>query len=243
MLVIDDEADARDLLRRHLERAGYEVIDASTGADGLALARTRRPEAITLDVMMPGMDGWTVLHELKTDPATATVPVIMVSMLRNHEMGYALGAVEYLAKPVEPGRLSAILEQIGAARASQVLVVDDDESSRQMLVRMLEKDRFRTVQAENGSVALERMATELPSLILLDLMMPVMDGFGFLAAVAQHPEYREVPVVVVTAKALTPEERRMLGSRVNQVVEKGAIDRDRLMSDIAEFIGRRSTKP
>jgi CheY-like chemotaxis protein len=124
-----------------------------------------------------------------------------------------------------------------------VLVVDDDEASRQVLVRMLEKDRFRTVQAENGSVALERMATELPSLILLDLMMPVMDGFGFLQAVAQHPEYREIPIVVVTAKDLTPEERRMLGSRVDQVVEKGAIDRDRLLSDIAEFIGRRAAKP
>jgi CheY-like chemotaxis protein len=242
VLVIDDEADARDLLRRHLEKAGYDVIEAATGAEGLALARERRPEAITLDVMMPGMDGWTVLNELKADPATATVPVIMVSMLRNHELGYALGAVEYLSKPVEPGRLSAILEQIGAARASHVLVVDDDEASRQVLVRMLEKDRFRSVQAENGSVALERMATELPSLILLDLMMPVMDGFGFLAAVSQHPEYREVPVVVVTAKDLTPEERRLLGSRVNQVVEKGAIDRDRLLSDIAEFIGRRATK-
>lgn len=243
VLVIDDEADARDLLRRHLEKTGYEVIEASTGAEGLALARQRRPEAITLDVMMPGMDGWTVLNELKADPATAAVPVIMVSMLRNHELGYALGAVEYLSKPVEPGRLSAILEQIGAARASHVLVVDDDEASRQVLVRMLEKDHIRTAQAENGSVALERMATELPSLILLDLMMPVMDGFGFLHAVAQHPEYREIPVVVVTAKDLTPEERRMLGSRVDQVVEKGAIDRDRLLSDIAEFIGRRATKP
>lgn len=243
VLVIDDEADARDLLRRHLEKAGYEVIDASTGADGLALARERRPVAITLDVMMPGMDGWTVLNELKADPATTSVPVIMVSMLRNHELGYALGAVEYLSKPVEPGRLSAILEQIGAAHASHVLVVDDDEASRQVLVRMLEKDRIRTVQAENGSVALERMATERPSLILLDLMMPVMDGFGFLSAVAQHPEYREIPVVVVTAKDLTPEERRMLGSRVDQVVEKGAIDRDRLLADIAEFIGRRAAKP
>ncbi len=243
VLVIDDEADARDLLRRHLEKAGYEVIEAATGAEGLALARERRPEAITLDVMMPGMDGWTVLNELKADPATATVPVIMVSMLRNHELGYALGAVEYLSKPVEPGRLSAILEQIGASRTSHVLVVDDDESSRQVLVRMLEKDRFRTVQAENGSVALERMATELPSLIMLDLMMPVMDGFGFLAAIAQRAEYREIPVVVVTAKDLTHEERQFLGNRVDQVVQKGAIDRDRLLSDIAEFIGRRATKP
>jgi len=242
VLVIDDEADARDVLRRHLDKAGYEVLVASSGAEGLALARARRPAAITLDVMMPGMDGWTVLNELKADAVTGSIPVIMVSMLRNHELGYALGAVEYLSKPVEPSRLTAMLEQVGAARAAHVLVVDDDESSRQVLVRMLEKDRFRTVQAENGSVALERMATELPSLILLDLMMPVMDGFGFLAAVAQHPQFREIPVVVVTAKDLTMEERLMLGNRVDQVVEKGAIDREQLLSDIAAFIGRRTAK-
>ncbi len=242
VLVIDDDVDARTLLQRKLEKIGYEVLCAADGIEGMALARSRTPDAITLDVMMPGKDGWTVLSELKADPLTSSIPIIMVSMLQNSEMGYALGAVEYLTKPIDHERLVAILDKFRSARASHVLVVDDDETSRHLLIRMLEKENYRTSEAENGSVALERVAADTPSLILLDLMMPVMDGFGFLAAISRDPAYRDIPVVVVTAKDLTRDDRDALSGRVDQVIAKGAIDRDKLLTEISELIAR-TTNP
>lgn len=238
ILIIDDDADARDLLRRQLEKAGYEVAAAASGEEGLQMARTLKPTAITLDVMMPGMDGWSVLTALKTDALTSSIPVIMVTMVQDRQMGFSLGAAEFLTKPVDQPKLASILTRMCGELASLVMVVEDDANNREILVRMLERQGYRTVEAENGQIALDLIAEEVPSLILLDLMMPVLDGFEFLAALRKNSSHGKIPVVVVTAKDLSQAERDEIQGSVEQVILKGAVERDKLLSEIAELIAQ-----
>jgi PAS domain S-box-containing protein len=225
VLVIDDEATARELVARSLEREGLRVVAAASGAAGLEAARTLRPDVITLDVMMPGMDGWTVLAALKGDPALAAIPVVMLSVADEQRLGFALGAAEYLTKPIERERLAAVLRRYSArprpaGAAHHVLVVEDDGDVRRVLRRTLESEGWAVGEAENGRVALERMAQRVPDLILLDLMMPEMNGFEFLEALRERAAWRDVPVVVITAKELSDEERRRLNGDVERVVTK-----------------------
>src|SRR5829696_9097078 len=182
VLVIDDEATVRDLLERFLSKQGFNVVSADGGEEGLRLAGELRPDVITLDVMMPGMDGWAVLAALKADPDVSDIPVIMLTMLDDKNVGYALGAAEYLTKPIERQRLVSLLEKYRHDHSPfNILIVEDDPSSRRTLRQMLENESFQVVEAENGRVALEHVARSRPSLILLDLMMPKMDGFEFVA--------------------------------------------------------------
>ncbi|MDX2079471.1 MAG: response regulator [Terrimicrobiaceae bacterium] len=240
ILIIDDDPDSLDLLARNLRKAGYEVLTAGTGIDGLRIAREHKPAAITLDVMMPGMDGWTVLTSLKSDPATADIPVLMVTMLQQSDMGYSLGASEFLTKPVEPKRLVDLLRKHAVLPSAPVLIVDDDAENRALLRRLIEREGFVADEAENGSVALERLAARLPAVVLLDLMMPVMDGFAFLESVRQTPAFQKIPVIVITAKDLTENDLTLLRGRVEQVVQKGAIDRDTLLRQIETLLSRTS---
>ena len=232
VLVIDDDPDATDLLKRNLSKSGYEVVVANSGPAGLEIARKMQPAAITLDVMMPGMDGWSVLTTLKSDPLTARIPVIMVTMLQDRQLGFTLGASEFLTKPVNQDKLRSILAKYCGGAAASILVVEDDPGNRQLLCRQLEKEGLAYEEAENGSIALERIAAAKPGLILLDLMMPVMDGFEFLAILRHNPAYRDIPVVVITAKDLTQEDRERLTGSVNQIIQKGAVDREKLLKDI-----------
>lgn len=240
VLIIDDDPDATDLLARHLTKAGYDVLKAHSGSEGLQLARDQKPAAITLDVMMPGMDGWTVLTALKSDAATADIPVLIVTMLQESEMGFSLGAAEFLTKPVEQKRLTGLLRKHAAVPAAHVLIVDDDGENRALLRRFVEREGFSVEEAENGAVGLERLAARTPAVILLDLMMPVMDGFAFLESLRQMPAFQAVPVIVITAKDLTEHDRSILRGRVEQIVQKGAIDRDSLLKQIASLIDRTS---
>ena len=236
VLVIDDDLGAVDILQRKLEKLGYAVISANNGATGIELARSRRPAAITLDVMMPGKDGWSVLSELKSDPQTSDIPIIIVSMVQDRELGYTLGAAEYLTKPIDQKKLVAVLMRFCGSGSAPVLVVEDDQASRELLVTLLEKQGHRVATAENGSVALARVSEEPPALILLDLMMPVMDGFAFLTALRTNPSFARIPVVVLTAKDLTAEERAILDGSVQQILQKGSVDRERLLAEIADAI-------
>jgi len=238
VLVIDDDADASDLLRRNLVKAGYDVLTAHDGETGIEIARRMKPAAITLDAVMPGMDGWAVLTKLKADPETAAIPVIMVTMTRDSEMGYSLGAAEFLTKPVDPTRLGDVLKRHCQSAAAPVLIVDDEPLNRELLARMLEREGYQTVEAVNGSDALEKIAIAAPSLILLDLMMPVMDGFAFLSALRRSPAFADVPVVIVTAKDLTDNDRALLRGSVEQILEKGAINRERLLREIGQLIAK-----
>jgi CheY-like chemotaxis protein/nitrogen-specific signal transduction histidine kinase len=237
VLVIDDDPNALDLIGRTLQGAGFRVVTASDGQEALHLARTLKPSAITLDVIMPGMDGWSVLEALKQDAATRDIPVIMVTMTDDKDMGAALGATDFLTKPVERKHLVALLERHGTPTAGRnVLVVDDNPEVRDMLRRALEQEGWKVSEAENGRVALERLAEAIPALILLDLMMPVMDGFQFVIELRQREAWRSIPVVVVTAKDVTDEDRRRLNGDVVGLIQKRGSGRDELLAEIRELV-------
>ncbi len=223
VLVIDDDPATRDLISRFLEREGFAVQTASDGASGLSLARELRPCAILLDVMMPGVDGWTVLATLKADLKLAAIPVIMVTGVNERSLAYSLGAADYLTKPVEWDRLRQLMERYRNEKPpAPILVVEDEALTRQRLSATLRKAGWEVVEAENGRVALERIAEGRPELVLLDLMMPEMDGDAFLREVHKHSEWRSIPVVVLTAKDISPEERTVLAERTARVIQKGS---------------------
>jgi len=238
VLVIDDDPTVLDLMERFLVKENFAVKTALTGQDGVALAKSLQPAAITLDVMMPGMDGWAVMRALKADPATAEIPVILVTITDNKEMGFALGASDYLTKPVDWNRLSTLMKRIGSAGDSQyVLVVEDESSTRQVLERSLKKEGWRAATAENGVVALREVSKAKPSLILLDLMMPEMDGFEFLNRLRHNPDWESIPVIIFTAKDLTPADRERLNGQVNDILQKGASSRAELLQQVRALIG------
>ncbi len=223
VLVIDDDAGVQDLMRRFLEKDGFHVLVASTGEEGLAMAKAHCPSVVTLDVMMPGVDGWATLAALKTDATTCNIPVVMITMVDDSGRGFALGATDYLTKPINWQVLASTLRHYSRSSSSDpVLIVDDDAEQRDLLTRQLTKTGRTVITASNGKEALERLAEVRPVLILLDLMMPVMDGFEFLAQLHRRDPDFDVPVIVVTAKEVTTDDAKRLNGRVTQVVQKGS---------------------
>ncbi len=243
VLVVDDDPAARDLVRRYLEREGYRVATAGDGETGLRLARELSPAAVTLDVLMPGLDGWSVLATLKADPELANVPVIMITILEEQPLGLALGASGHLTKPVERSQLLAVLSHHAGGRGAKVLVVEDDESTREFVRLTLEQEGCTVVEAENGRVGLERVAEDPPSLILLDLLMPEVDGFEFLEALRARPEGSDIPVVVVTAMELDDADRARLNGGVERILEKGETLQDELRVSIRQAVPEGSRSP
>ncbi len=230
ILVVDDDPNSRELLQRTLEGEGFAVVTAETGEEGLEKAREIQPSLITLDVLMPSMDGWSVLQEVKADPALEHIPVMMISIAGDKEMGYTLGAVECLTKPVDRDKLRHLARQYaGPAGGDHALVVDDDEGIRSLFRRALEDDGWTVTEAENGAVALEAVAVQPPDLVLLDLMMPVMDGFEFVMHYRKLEGCLQTPVIVVTAKDLDQSERENLLGGVERIVEKGALTKSQLL--------------
>jgi signal transduction histidine kinase/DNA-binding response OmpR family regulator len=235
VLVIDDEAVVRDVVGRYLERYGFEVIMAADGVEGLARARERRPAAITLDIVMPGLDGWTVLAALKGDPELADIPVVLVTIVDEKQRGYSLGVVEHLVKPVDRDRLVAILQQL-CGTAGHCLLVEDDDDTRSMMQRSLVAAGWTITEAANGRVAVAQMAERRPDAVVLDLVMPEMDGFEFLAALRARDEWRAVPVVVVTGRELTDADRRRLNGGVDRIIQKGGYGGDDLLREVADAL-------
>jgi len=239
VLVIDDDGPTRELVQRFLLKEGYQVEVAANGEDGLRKARQFKPHVITLDVMMPNLDGWQVLTMLKADLALTQIPVIMVTIVDNKNRGYALGAADYLTKPIERGQLLQMLTRHKlTATAAPVLVVEDDPATREMVQRMLEKEGWAVATAENGRIGLERVRERVPSLILLDLMMPEMDGFEFMTELRRQADWRAIPVIVVTAKELLPEDRQRLNGSVQAILQKGTHSRDVLLEEVREMVLR-----
>ncbi|WP_018868835.1 response regulator [Thioalkalivibrio sp. ALgr3] len=261
VLVIDDDASVRDLIRRSLATEGYEVTLATGGEEGLRLAREQRPDLITLDVMMPAMDGWAVMTALKNDPDTRDIPVIMLSMLRDRDMGFMLGAADYVTKPVERHYLlEAVGRQMpppcawgatpetcerspGCGCTCTVLVVEDDAETREMIRRQLDCEGSRVIEAEDGQSGLRRLEERdgRVDLILLDLMLPGMDGFAFLDQLQRHERWGEIPVLVLTARDLSAAERGRLLERVEDIFQKGAVSREDLLAAIHSHVDRHAS--
>jgi signal transduction histidine kinase/CheY-like chemotaxis protein/HAMP domain-containing protein len=239
VLVVDDDPAARDLLTTNLGREGYRTVQARSGDEALELARKLRPDAITLDVLMPKKDGWAVLGALKADPELCDIPVIMVTVAPDRGIGLSLGAAEVMTKPVDRGALTNLLRQL-LSGDGPILVVEDDLATRETVRHTVEKMGLTVAEATNGRLAIEWLEQNPPpALILLDLMMPEMDGFEFLDTFNSHADWRQVPVVVITAKQLTAAERGLLSGQTRSVIKRGAsIDSD-ITEAIRKAVGQR----
>ncbi len=231
VLVIDDEPAACEMFNRMLAREGVRCRAALDGESGLQLARELRPDLIMLDVLMPSTDGWAVLSRLKADPELAGIPVIMVSVTGNQAMGVALGASDFLVKPVDRDRLVRTLDKHLRSGERSILLVEDDATTRSMLRRLLERQGWSVSEAGNGREGLERVRASRPSLVLLDLMMPEMDGFAFIEALHAQGD-ASLPVVVLTAKELTRAEQQRLAGHVQNVIEKGSYTQAQLEQEV-----------
>jgi len=236
VLVVDDDATVRELVQRHLERSGFVVVTAGGGQEGLRLVRELRPAAVTLDIMMPDLDGWTVLAAMKGDPVLAATPVVLMSIVDQKNRGYALGAADYLVKPVDRAKLVETLTNICGPAAEKVLLVDDDEVVRRSVRQALEPIGWQVSEAEDGEVAVEALAAGRPDVIILDLMMPKMDGFEFLDELRGQPDWQGIPVVIITAKDLTDEDRNRLNGGVERIIQKS--DRDEMLRQLSREISK-----
>ncbi len=244
VLVVDDDATARELIAEQLKAEGFSVVTAAGGLEGLKLAKDLRPIAITLDVMMPDLDGWSVLAALRQDADLAEIPVIMITILDEHRRGVALGAAGYLTKPIDRERLHRMVSRFRAsARPTRVLLVDDDKDQRERLRGWLEGEQWAVQESGNGREALTRLQADKPDVILLDLMMPEMDGFAVVAALQKEPRWRDIPVIVITARDLDAKDRERLNSGVQSVLVKETfrpaelVERIRRLVQSKPFVG------
>jgi len=233
---VDDDATVRELVQRHLERSGFGVVIAGGGQEGLRLVRELRPAAVTLDIMMPDLDGWTVLAAIKGDPELAGIPVVLMSIVEQKNRGYALGAADYLVKPVDRTKLVETLTSICGSTAGKALLVDDDEIVRRSVRQALEPIGWKVTEAENGQVAVDAITAARPDVIILDLMMPKMDGFEFLDELRRRSDWQGIPVVVITAKDLTDEDRVRLNGGVERIIQKS--DRDEMLRQLSRELAK-----
>ena len=236
VLVIDDDPAVRDIFSRVLVSEGLRCITAADGHDGLSKAFAHHPDLIILDVLMPKVDGWSVLSSLKGNPRLASIPVIMQSVKDDRDLGFMLGASEYLVKPVDRKTLLNLLDKYTKSEEATILIIDDDEVTRRMVSRTLKKEGWNLVEAGSGEQGLMEIERKKPTAILLDLMMPGMDGFEFLETLHATPEGRQIPVVVLTSKDLTADDRLRLNGGVERILEKGALNRDRFLDEVRRVV-------
>jgi adenylate cyclase len=240
VLVIDDDLTARELIANHLRGAGFSVVTAAGGREGLKRAEELHPIAITLDVLMPDIDGWTVLAALRGNPELADIPVVMATITDDQQhKGMTLGAAGYLTKPIDRDRLIALLQPYQARiRRTCVLLVEDDQTQRERIRSWLEPQQWHVSEAENGRVALDRLAVEVPDIILLDLMMPEMDGFQLITALQAQPAWRRIPVIVITSLDLTAADRARLNSGVEGILLKDSFDPAQLVAIVRGYVAK-----
>jgi len=239
VLVIDDDPTVRQMMRRYLQREGFRVVTAADGEEGLRIAARIVPSVITLDVVMPEKDGWDVLRSLKSDPRLSSIPVVMLSIIDEKNKGYALGASDYVVKPVNRQQLVSVLEKYRMSDSTnRVLVVEDDPDTRRRLHSMLSEEGWEVDEAENGRVALDRLSDVQPNLILLDLMMPEMDGFEFLVELRNNQPRKTIPVIVVTGADLSEADHRNLNGGVEKILKKSAYSREELFEEVRAVVAQ-----
>jgi PAS domain S-box-containing protein len=233
VLIIDDNATAREALQKLLNHKGFRAEAAATGEEGLRLAHELHPVVIMLDAVMPGMDGLAVLRTLKADPELMNIPVVLFTgMADDRREAFRLGASDYVLKPIDPDRLTSILRRYCGSADRRALVVDDDADLRQRLRSLLMREGWEVDEAADGREALASLAKQLPGVILLDLVMPGMDGFEFLAALQQQEEVHSVPIVIHTAKDLTATDRQRLSGPIEKMLQKGSLGHEQLLAEV-----------
>jgi len=236
ILIIDDDLSSQNYIASTLNSWGFEVHSALNGTEGFVLAKRLKPDVITLDVMMPGIDGWSVLTDLKANPDLAHIPVIMTTFINDQNLGYALGAADYIVKPIDRQQLLKTLQRLNIKAGGSILIVEDDPMNRDVLGRQLLKEGYRVEEATNGIQALELLKVIQPKLILLDLMMPQMDGFQVIDRLKETPEWRSIPIVVLTAKDLDAYDRQRLQGFVESIYRKGNYDRQQFMTEVHRLL-------
>ena len=242
ILVIDNDPSVQELLRQSLTEQGFHVAVASTGEEGVRLARKLHPDAITVDVLMPGMDGWALLSMLKTNEELKDIPIIILSIIEDRNMGFSLGASEYLTKPVDKNHLAEVLQKYKVNTRPSCLVIEDDIATRGLMRTLLEKSGWLVQEAPNGKIALKEIAKKQPELILLDLIMPEMDGFEFINHIRTQEPYKNIPVVVVTARDLSNADRLRLMGYVESILYKGAYTREELLEEVNRLVSSVSAR-
>lgn len=241
VLVIDGDATLRRQMASFLTRAGYRVVATASGVEGQRLARTHRPDVVILDVVLPDVDGWNLLMALKGDTELRDIPVVLVTMADDRSLGLAVGASDFLPKPVRREALLAVVRRVRAGSTDEgtILVVEDDEATRDVTTRMLVAEGFAVDAVENGRFALEWLEDHPPpALILLDLMMPEIDGFHVITELQCRAEWRDVPVVVFTAMDVPPARLAFLESHVETVIRKGGYGQDRMLEEVRALVAR-----
>lgn len=240
VLVVDDDPTVHEVLQATLGKEGYRIIHAADGAEALDMMRKSRPDVVTLDVMMPKLDGWSVLGIMKSEPGLESIPVIMLTIVDDRNLGYSLGASEFMTKPIDRSKLVALLRKFSPDTPDGlVLIVDDDPDTRSMVKTTVEDEGLRTAEAGNGRIALDWLdRNPAPALILLDIMMPEVDGFEFLERIREKPNLAQLPIVVLTAKELTDSERNYLAERTILVLSKSAQPIGTLGAALSAIAGR-----
>jgi CheY-like chemotaxis protein/HAMP domain-containing protein len=236
ILVVDDKPEMAATISRYLLQEGYNTSTATSGAEALKLAAREVPFAVTLDILMPDMDGWEVLQGLKKNPVTKDIPVIIVSIMEDRETGFALGAIGYVSKPVTRKLLISEIRKIGSPQARCIMIVDDNDLDRQEIRRIIEEEGLTPIIAEDGAACLQLIKKQVPDVLVLDLMMPEPDGFAVLERLRGNQETRDLPVIVVTAKDLTEEDRKKLSGNVFSVLEKSAATSATLLKEIKRIL-------
>jgi len=238
VLIINDDPAVHTVLEGLLTSEGYVVKFAKSGPEGLAAAEEFRPHVLILDILLREIDGDNVLAQFKAHPTLSAVPIVLLTLTDQPETSFALGAADYVSKPVDGARLLPILAKHNAARSeTSILVVEDDTASREVIVRLLDREGWIAMEAENGRKALEMLKVHTPSVVLLDLLMPELDGFSVLREMRAHPEWRDIPVVVLTSLDLTAEVRQFLERQAERVLQKGSYSREELLKEVRDSVG------
>lgn len=242
ILVVEDDLASANLMKRFLEMDGYHTVIVRNGEDVLAEAKKIRPLAITLDIMLPGRDGWDVLHELKSDRITQAIPVFIVSVMDNKDRAYSLHADDYFIKPIDRkqilSRIGSLRKRNGAKKPiSRILVVDDDDNALFLTSSFLEKEGFIVRKARDGSKAFEMIREEKPDLVILDLLMPHVSGFEVMELMRKDPDLQDIPVIVLTAKELTDEDREQMSGQVRKFMQKASYTIYDLLYEIKRVVG------
>jgi CheY-like chemotaxis protein/anti-sigma regulatory factor (Ser/Thr protein kinase) len=241
ILVIDDDPDAVYLLQESLNSQEFNITGARNGLDGLRIAREQQPQAILLDIIMPGRDGWQILHDLKEDPATSNIPVILLTIIDKKAKGYRLGAAAYLLKPLDPVLVRDTLHRvIGKTDSLQkrVLVIDDDPNIADMLRQVLPESEFKLDSALDGIAGLEAVEALHPDIILLDIVMPRLDGFGVIENLHSDPKTRDLPIIVISAKELTQDEFSRLKEAAAFIIRKQGFQGEKLVEEINSVLNK-----